>query len=91
MVHKESELLLEMHTAESLSMPFGILAWTAVRANWKCAMQSAPHQMSDLLTFFFRMWKSILSLFVNATKCIFVSSDNASKIINSFSPSAVAP
>ena len=59
------KLLLDTKTADSLLTPIGVLAWTALLANWKvrnAAKASPEGRFTD--AYFFRVWTNILSPFV---------------------------
>ena len=60
------KLLLDTKVAEFLPTPIGVLAWTALHANWKVrntARASPEAQLTD--DYFFCIWKGVLSLFLN--------------------------
>ena len=75
-----------------LTPQVGVLAWTAVQANWKTrnsARASPDARFTD--PYFFRLWKNLLSPFATSKQYTVLSSDNAAKVIASFTPHAAVP
>ena len=76
---------LEHNPAKSLMASIGVLAWTAVYANWK-ARNTARASPNARLTndYFFRLWGNALTPFISSNRYTILPSDSASKIIASF-------